>query len=541
MVSPGSNDVRANSSVEASALINAIRVIRERWWLVAATFVVGLVVALVLSTHTVKQYTGTATLLVRPSNLPALIDPTQAQAQDSTTLAHIQSDDTSLVTSPAVGTGAKLLLRSKASIGDLQSEVTATAEPTNDLIQIQATDPSPTRAARIANAFATSTVAYLSNSAQAQLVAGQTKLQGELAQLPAADPGRSALEQGLKQVIALEAVTNGGAQVVETAQTPSSPSSPSAKRDAAVGGLAGLVIGLLLIFLLDLFDRRVKSEEAFERLYGLSALAAIPLRRRVRAGSQASQAELEPFRILRDGLAHVSLKRDMRVVMITSAVSAEGKTRVATGLGRAIASAGKSVLLIESDVHRPAVRKEFGLPTQGPGLMNVLVEGGTGLPVIQGVPDVPFLSVLPSGPFTPNSAELLRLPAMTDLLTEFNQSFDFVIIDGAPLLPVADAQVLLDNPLIDVVLLVARPYLTTREHIRLTLPIIRRHPGKGIGLAINGVREKVHGYYGYSGAHDAEELRPEVRSGPSARSSKPSSRRGPSARADELDQAAKRN
>ncbi len=504
-------DERAAPSVESSALINAIRVVRERWWLVAAGLIVGFAVALAFSMHAVKQYTATSTLLVRPSNLPAIIAPSQTQATDSTTLAHIQSDDVALVSSGAVAQRVQKLLGIKRTIGDLQSEVTATAQATNDLVTIQVTDPDPARAAKIANAFATAVTGYLTDAAQAQLVAGQAKLQSELTGLSATDPGRSALEQGLKQVIALEAVTNGGASVVEPAQVPQSPSSPSVKRDSVVGGIAGLVAGLLLVFLLDLFDRRIKTEEAIERLYGFSALAAIPVRRRARPGTRSSQAELEPFRILRDGLAHVSLKEEMKVIMVTSAISAEGKTRIASGLARAIASAGKRVVLIESDVHRPGVRKEFGLPASGAGLMNVLVQGGRADALTQRVANIPYLSILPSGPFTPNSSELLRLPATAELLTELSEAYDFVIIDGPPLLPVADAQVLLDNPRIDVILLVARPYLTTRKQIRLTLAIIRRHPNKGVGLVINGVRDKEHGYYGYRGEMaDLSALLPEA-------------------------------
>ncbi|HET9102960.1 MAG TPA: Wzz/FepE/Etk N-terminal domain-containing protein [Solirubrobacteraceae bacterium] len=506
---------RADASPEPSSLINVLRIVRERWWLVALTTIVGFAVALGASLQSTKQYTATATLLVKPSNLPALIDPSQTQATDSATLARIQADDVSLVTSTAVARQAQATLHTSLTIPDLLSEVSATADSSDDLINIQATDPDPARAARIANAFATATTTYLTDTAQAQLVAGQAKLQSELAALPASDPGRPALEQGLKQVIALRAVTNGGATVVESAQPPGGPSAPSVKRDAIVGGVAGLAVGLLIIFLMDLFDRRLKTAESIERLYGLSALAAVPLlRRRVRPGSRSSQAELEPFRILRDGLEHVSLRQDMRVVLVSSAISGEGKTRVAAGLARAIAAAGKRVALVEGDVHRPGVRKEFGLGAQGPGLMNALVEGGDADSLVQRVANIPYLSILPSGPFTPNSAELLRLPAMTEVLSQLTADHDFVIIDGAPLLPVADSQVLLDNAMIDVILLVARPFLTTREHIRLSLSVIARHPDKGVGLAINGVRKSASGYYGYTGEYqDADALLPEVLGG----------------------------
>jgi capsular exopolysaccharide synthesis family protein len=499
---------------ESSPLINALRVVRERWWLVAITAVVGFAVALGAALASHKQYTATSTILVRPSNLPALIDASQTQATDSATVARIQSDDVSLATSNAVAQRAKAALRTSTTASDLLTEVSATVDSANDLINIQVTDPDPGRAARIANAFATATVNDLTQAAVAQLDVGQAKLQSELTSLSANYPGRSALEQALKQVIALRAVTNGGASVVESAQPPNGPSAPSVKRDAVVGGVAGMAVGLMIVFLLDLFDRRLKTEEAIERLYGLSALAAVPTlstRRRFRPGSRSSQAELEPFRILRDGLAHVSLRQEMRVVLVTSAVSGEGKTRVASGLARAIAAAGKRVALVEGDVHRPAVRKEFELASAGPGLMNALVEGGDIESLTLGVPNIPCLTILPSGPFTPNSAELLRLGAMTEVLSQLASDRDFVIIDGAPLLPVADAQVLLDNPMIDVVLLVARPYLTTRQHIRLTLSVISRHPHKGVGLAINGVRQKDHGYYGYSGEYQNENaLLPDV-------------------------------
>src|SRR5262249_52061825 len=84
--------------------------------------------------------------------------------------------------------------------------------------------------------------------------------------------------------------------------------------------------------------------------------------------------------------------------------------------------------------------------------------------------------------------------------------FDFVVIDGPPLLPVADAQVLLHNPAIDVVLIVSRPYLTTREHIRGATAILKRHPDKGFGLVVNAVHERARGYYGYKERRDDRDV-----------------------------------
>ena len=197
-----------------------------------------------------------------------------------------------------------------------------------------------------------------------------------------------------------------------------------------------------------------------------------------------------------------SLREQSRVILVTSAISGEGKTWVASGLARAMAAAGRSVTLIEGDVHRPAVKRQLGLKSGGRGLMNALVEDINAVDLVQPSPSLPSLSVLASGPFTPNSAELLRLPAMRRTLEDLAAAFDFVVIDGPPLLPVADAQVMLDNPAIDVVLVVARPYLTTREHIRASIAVLKRHPDKGIGLVINAVRERAGGYYSYRTERD---------------------------------------
>jgi Mrp family chromosome partitioning ATPase len=89
---------------------------------------------------------------------------------------------------------------------------------------------------------------------------------------------------------------------------------------------------------------------------------------------------------------------------------------------------------------------------------------------------------------------------MTNLLAELADEHDLVVIDGPPLLPVADAQVLLDDPTLDVCLIVARPYLTTREAVRGSLAIIERHPEKGMGLVVNAVHEASTGYHQYAAA-----------------------------------------
>lgn len=476
-----------------SSLLAALRVIRDRWWLVAGPAVACLLIALALSKSSTKQYTAMATLLVRTSDLAALVDPTQVQTVDP---ARQTADTLLLLRSGAVAARVKSVLHLPDPIAALQGRVDATEAPNTDLVGISITDPSPARAAELANGFATALVQYRAQSDQAQVAAGQAQITEQLRNLtPADSSARSVLRQALKQVVALRAVTNGNVQVVDPAQTPSSPSSPNVKQDLALGALIGFVLGLALAFLFDAFDRRIKSVEEFEELYGLPALTSIPMRKRRPVGDHAAQADLEPFRILRDGLIYSTVRDESRVILVTSAVPAEGKTRVAAGLARAMAVADRKVVLVEADLHRPALRRELTFRPQNGGLIEALANGRRPAELLSSVPDVPRLSVLPSGTHAQNSAELLQSAAMASLLGELADDFEFVVLDAPPLLPVADAQALLDNPMIDVCLIVGRPYLTTRQQVRQARSILERHTELGFALAINAVKDTTSGYY----------------------------------------------
>jgi receptor protein-tyrosine kinase len=490
---------------EPSALIDALHVVRERRWLVLASIVVCLGVTLGLALRSTKQYKATATLLIQPSHVTSLIAPAQTQIQDA---ARTQGDNLSLIKSGAVAERVKTALNLKGSVEDLRSRVDAVAQPDTDLLSVTITDPVPVRAARLANSFADELVGYLRDSQQAQIVAGQNAINLKIAHLAPGDVRtRAVLENALTQVTALLAVSSGDAVVVDRAVVPTSASSPQIKRDALLAGLVGIVLGVTLAFLIDLFDRRVKTVEDFERLYRLAPLTSIRHLRKRPTTKREHQVELEPFRMLRDGLDFISLRENIRVALVTSAVPTEGKTRVASGLARAIAVAGRRVALVEVDVHRPTLTRVFELKPDPRGLTNVLVGEATASSLMRPVPGLPTLSVLPSGPRMPNSADLLRSSAMDSLLQELSQEFDFVVLDGPPLLAVSDAQVLMDNPLIDVCLVVARAYMTTRDDIRAARTVLDRHPEATVGLVVNGVRDVAAGYY-YSATGESDDSGP---------------------------------
>jgi capsular exopolysaccharide synthesis family protein len=477
-------------------LVRSLRVIRERWWLLAVAFVVCTGATAVISLRATKQYTATATLLIQPSNLTTLVNP--SQSTDSATQARQQSDYLFLLSSNAVAAIVKQATGSTLSVTDLQGKVDATAESNNDLIDVAVTDPEPGRASRLANGFANGLVSYLNNSDQSRIGSAETAILAQLKTVPVNSEQAHALDQALAQVTALRTVENNAVSVINPAQVPDSPSSASAKRNTAIGAVVGIVLGIALAFLFDLFDRRVKSADELERAYGMPTLATVPYARNRPSTEREKRIELEPFRILRDSLSYVSLRDPVRVVVVTSAVPEEGKTRVATGLARAAAATGRRIALIEADLHRPAVAGELGLARTGRGLTNALVEGKGVKSLMTSIVGSEALSVLLSGPLTPNSSELLRSDTMGNVLDELSSVYDLVIIDAPPLLPVADVHVLLDKRQVDVCVMVARPNQVSRDQIRSALAILRRHPEIGSGLVINAVRGGGEGPYDYS-------------------------------------------
>jgi succinoglycan biosynthesis transport protein ExoP len=492
-----SSGTEPESATDTSPLLNGVRVVRERWWIIALTTLVVTLALLALALSGTKQYEATSSLLIRSSDLTSLIDPSAGQNADP---AREAATNLLLVRSTAVADRVRRQLGAP-STDDLLGQIDPTAEPDADLINITATDPDPARAATIANAFADQFVAFRRDSDRRRATDGATLLRQQILALP---PGQSSqrieLEQALQKVNALKAVTTGDAEVVDTATVPTTASSPLPKRAAIEGLLLGLALGTAIVFLIDLFDRRVKDPEDFETRYRARALTTIPYRGRDPLTQRDRQAALEPFRILRNALGFLAVDKDVRVMLVTSAVSGEGKSTVAAGLARAIALAGQSVVLVEVDLRRPTFHKQFDLGEDHRGLTSALVGGVPVQELLRPVlPGLRTLTVLPSGPIPPNSAELLRSTEMSRVLQELKLEAEYIILDAPPLLPVADAQVLLDSGHVDACLLVGRAYVTTRDEIRRTRAILDRHRMRNVGLVVNGTRE-VDAEYDYYGS-----------------------------------------
>jgi capsular exopolysaccharide synthesis family protein len=200
----------------------------------------------------------------------------------------------------------------------------------------------------------------------------------------------------------------------------------------------------------------------------------------------------EELRLLRAKVHGLCQPRQLKCIAVTSALPGEGKSTISVGLAAALARGpGRRVLLVEADLRRPTISESLGLPP-APGLGEWL-EGGLDQIPIRLVESGGFF-ILVAGQVSLERPEVLGSPLMEAVLRSARNAFDFVLVDAAPVLPVADTILLQD--LVDGFLFVARSRLTPREAILEALSRIA--PDKVLGVVLNDHREYKHSYKAYA-------------------------------------------
>lgn len=478
---------------EESQLENLWRAVRERWWLVLGSVVACFVIMLGLALTSQKEYEATASLLFRDPGLSSAV----AGAPLFESSADPQRDtatNVELVRSTVVAERVITALGLDTTAENLLDEVTIEAEENSDIVSITARDSDPDQAAAVANTFADEYVSYRRQADREKVQQGQRLVRQRIDDLPAGSSAeRTDLENALRSLVLLESVQTGNAEVTDVATPPDSAVSPKPVRDGILGILFGLVLGISLVLLLDLVDRRVKSVDEFERRYGLRTLATVPAWAFTPSGRE-SPAATEPYRILRSAVDYRSSWEPTRVLLITSAGPAEGKTNVAVNLARAVAAGNQSVILVEADLRRPSFDEHFDRLGPTGGLSTALARD-VPLEGMLAPTSMPLLRILPSGPPPPNPSELIRRARMGEILEELGRLADVVIIDSPPLLPVADSHTLLALPQVDAFILVARAFQTTRQEVSRTRKLLAQQGRDPLGLVVCGTKERID-YYG---------------------------------------------
>lgn len=446
----------------STALSLALTAVRRFWWVIALAVVVGLAASVLAYNRATPQYKASAQLFV---SAPTGDLGPQASYQGGLFTQQRVVSYADLVTSPAVLDAVIRETGTDLSRSELASHVSVDAPENTVLINIAVTLPSAAEAQRVA-----------------QALAGEFSTFVESLERPESDtapPIRIAVSR--------------------SAQLPTAPVSPSLKLNLAIGLLGGLVVGVACAAALVARDRTVKSLAETSDEFGLRALANVPtdpsLRTDTAAEGSGSTHRLEAYRQLRAQLRFIDVDTPPRVIMFTSARQADGKTTTAIGFARVHAQAGARVLLVEADLHRPQLEVRYGFPAAGGGLSGYLAEdGGDREPEIV---EVDGLHVLPAGAPIPFPGDALASRRMAGLIAELRESFDYIVIDSPPVLPVADAINL--APLTDIVVVIARYGVTGLNEIGETARRLRSAGVTNQGLVVNSVPSSAAGYdsYGY--------------------------------------------
>ncbi len=253
------------------------------------------------------------------------------------------------------------------------------------------------------------------------------------------------LLQRFKEVGVAGDVRSNNISIIDRAEVPNWRFKPNLALNLAIGLLLGGMLGVLMAFLLEFLDDTIKTPEDVEQKLKLPVLGVIPelgtKESVVAAMADPQSAFAEAYRSVRTALQFATDHGVPKTLLITSAGPGEGKSTTALTLARKFTQLGKRVLLVEADLRNPSLHRTFGQPGQQVGLSNLLA-GACTLAEATVDGDSPLLKVILAGPLPPNPAELLSSSKLVSLLTVAGERFDQIIIDGPPVLGLADAPIL---------------------------------------------------------------------------------------------------
>lgn len=315
------------------------------------------------------------------------------------------------------------------------------------------------------------------------------------------------LLQRYKEVGVAGDVRDSNVSIIDRAEVPQWRFKPSLLLNLALGVLLGGMLGVMLAFLLEFLDDTLKTPEDIEQKLKLPVLGIIPklgVKENVASVmSDPQSAFSEAYRSVRTALQFSSDRGVPKVLLVTSTGAGEGKSTTALALARHFAQLGKRVLLIEADLRNPSLRKTLGLAKTEFGLSNLL-SGGCTLGDATLATGEERLQAILAGPLPPNPAELLSGTKLVSALTVVGEQYDQIILDGPPVLGLADAPIL--GNVADGTVLIVNPAKTKIGAAQAALKrlLAARSHIVGVVLAKYDARAAGYGYgYGYGYQYDS--------------------------------------
>ena len=309
----------------------------------------------------------------------------------------------------------------------------------------------------------------------------------------------------LKETNVTQNVAESNIRVI---QTPLESTKPAKPRKLLIVGLAllgSLALGSGIVIALDLADGSLRTVHQVEENLGLPVLTLVPrskrrhLDREVAVIAKPASREAEAFRSLRTALSFLGERKEFKTILFTSAIPGEGKTYCSLNCAAALAQVGLRTLIIDADLRRPNLTKIFLHESHNRGLTNCL-HGSASLMDCCVRTQIDNLFILGAGERAPKPTELLAASDLAALLAEARLHFDRVVLDGAPVNPVSDTQLIAKD--IDSVCLVVRAGKTHRRAAARACSLLLQATHAPDAVVLNRVKRRTRDDY-YS-ARDAQ-------------------------------------
>lgn len=200
----------------------------------------------------------------------------------------------------------------------------------------------------------------------------------------------------------------------------------------------------------------------------------------------------EQFRTIRTNINFALPDKEVQTILFTSSSSGEGKSTNAANVAIVFAQEGKKVLLMDADMRKPTMHYTFNT-RNSPGLSNILTRQW-GFEDVKKITEFKGLDLLTCGPIPPNPAELLSSQSMKLLLNELKKAYDIIILDGPPVLLVADSQIL--SNICDGTILIINSGVTEKSKVIKAKEALQTSKACIIGAVLNNFKlEKSHSHY----------------------------------------------
>jgi Mrp family chromosome partitioning ATPase/capsular polysaccharide biosynthesis protein len=506
--------------IEVRRHLDALR--RARWAILLFVAVVT-VTAVVVSLLLPETYRATATIVLEEPLSPF------GSADVETVRRRLETIEELLGTNQVLdGAAERVEGETRDSIED---SVSSSVDTNANIIRIHATADDPQQAAAIANAVAATFLQAQRQSERARLAEARRELTQELNRLRAAGARPEEIEavrQRISELTVSEVSAGSDLQLAQAAEPPDEPYSPRPVRNGILAFFAALFLAVLVALGRDLLVPRVSGARELSRLLNLPVLAGVPyVTRRFgnRRANLLTAIANEAYQTLQASVRFELPPDRQRVILVSSALEGEGKTHVAAGLGRALARVGHKTLLVCADLRFPTLHERFGL-ARAPGLADILEGiGHNGRPPHDAIaatlknPPQTYgrtadnLHILTSGSRPQDPSALLFGDALDRFVAAVAElEYSYVIVDGPPLLGVADAHALAQRA--DGIVVVFRLDRATLDDAIEMSDLLDRLEARALGLVVVGVRRAAgYAYAGGSGRQPEQPDSAQLRAG----------------------------